>query len=112
VLLGGIVSGHPLSGDALWFAPLLLLIIRPLSVLVALAGTRTPSVQKSLVAWFGIRGIGSIYYLAYAIQHGLPEDLAQDLVGITLATVTVSILVHGISVTPLMQHYTRAAPPA
>ena len=112
VLLGGIVPGHYFSGDALWFAPLLLLVIRPLSVLVCLAGSHTPGVQQSLVAWFGIRGIGSVYYLTYAIEHGLPEDLAQRLVGLTLVTVTVSILVHGISVTPLMRCYSRARTPS
>ncbi|MDQ3700316.1 MAG: cation:proton antiporter [Chloroflexota bacterium] len=109
LLLGGMLSGRFLPGEALWFVPLLLLVIRPVSVLVGLAGSRTPRVPQSLIAWFGIRGIGSVYYLMYAIEHGLPEDLAQRLVGLTLATVTVSILVHGISVTPLMQRYSRSA---
>jgi NhaP-type Na+/H+ or K+/H+ antiporter len=43
----------------------------------------------------------------YAIQHGLPEDLAVDLVGLTLITVTLSIVVHGISVKPLMNRFLR-----
>ncbi len=110
VLLGGMLTGRYLPGDALWFVPLLLLVIRPLSVLLGLAGSRTPRLQQSLVAWFGIRGIGSVYYLTYAIGHGLSEDLAHRLVGLTLATVTASILVHGISVTPLMRRYSGLAP--
>jgi NhaP-type Na+/H+ and K+/H+ antiporter len=54
--------------DALWFVPVLLLVIRPVSVWLGLIGTRT---QRRLIAWFGGRGSGSIYYLMYAIEHGL-----------------------------------------
>jgi NhaP-type Na+/H+ or K+/H+ antiporter len=43
----------------------------------------------------------------YAIQHGLPETLALDLVGLTLIVVTLSIFVHGISVKPLMGLFVR-----
>ena len=60
-----------------------------------------------MIAWFGIRGIGSIYYLMYAIEHGLPRPLAEQLVAITLAVVTLSILLHGISVRPIMHLYWR-----
>lgn len=59
------------------------------------------------MAWFGIRGIAAIYYLMYAINHGLPLDLAQQLTALTLITVAASIVVHGISVTPLMNFYER-----
>jgi NhaP-type Na+/H+ or K+/H+ antiporter len=60
-----------------------------------------------MVAWFGIRGIGSLYYLMYAIQHGLPEDQALELVHLTLIVVALSILIHGISVMPLMRAFRR-----
>jgi NhaP-type Na+/H+ or K+/H+ antiporter len=43
----------------------------------------------------------------YAIQHGLPENLALDLVGLTLIAVTLSIVVHGTSVKPLMSRFWR-----
>jgi len=49
-----------------------------------------------------VRGIGSLYYLMFAIQHGLPEALALQLIQMTLIVVTLSILLHGISVKPLM----------
>jgi NhaP-type Na+/H+ or K+/H+ antiporter len=58
-----------------------------------------------LIGWFGIRGIGSLYYLSYALQHGLRPDLAHRLTSLTLAAVVVSIIVHGLSVTPLMHRY-------
>ena len=51
--------------------------------------------------------MGSLYYLMYAIQHGLPEDLALELIQLTLITVSLSIFVHGTSVKPLMSRFWR-----
>ena len=45
------------------------------------------------------------YYLSYAIQHGLLPNLAHRLTSLTLAVVVVSIIIHGLSVTPLMRRY-------
>ncbi|MEO6823198.1 MAG: cation:proton antiporter [Nitrosospira sp.] len=83
------------------------LFIRPASVWLGLLGSRSTDEQRWLTSWFGIRGIGSIYYLTYAINHGLDPVLAEQLVAITLIVVSTSIVVHGISVTPLMSRYAR-----
>jgi sodium/hydrogen antiporter len=107
LLVGGMLSFRYLPADALWFIPLLFLVVRPAAVLAGLAGAKLPVREKGMIAWFGIRGIGSIYYLMYAIEHGLPADLAERLAGLTLTAVAASILVHGISVTPLMKLYER-----
>ena len=88
-----------------WFVPVLFLLVRPLAVFAGLAGSPVARSQRRLMAWFGIRGIGSIYYLAYAINHGLDAGLARQLLSITLTVVVASIVVHGVSVTPLMQRY-------
>ena len=88
-----------------WFVPVLFLLVRPLAVFAGLAGSPVARSQRRLMAWFGIRGIGSIYYLAYAINHGLDADLARQLLSITLTVVVASIVVHGVSVTPLMRRY-------
>ena len=93
--------------EAAWFAALLFVLVRPLSVWVGLLGSDIAKDQRLLVSWFGIRGIGSIYYLMYAINHGLPRDIATYLATMTLTVVALSIVVHGISVTPLMKAYTR-----
>jgi NhaP-type Na+/H+ or K+/H+ antiporter len=108
LLVGGMLSFRYLPADALWFIPLLFLGVRPVAVAAGLAGTRLPRREKGMIAWFGIRGIGSIYYLMYAIEHGLPADLAERLTGLTLTAVAASVLVHGISVTPLMKLYERS----
>lgn len=111
VILGSLLV--PLLADAppalLWFIPLLFLAIRPAAVFLGLLGSQTGPAQRSLIGWFGIRGIGSIYYLMYAITHGVEGALAEQLVAITAVTIAASIVVHGISVTPLMERYGRLA---
>ncbi len=108
VMLGMLLWAVPWVPAAWWFVPLVLLLVRPLSVALGLAGSRRISTgQRRLIGWFGIRGIGSLYYLAYALNHGLPDEHTQTLVGLTVAVVVSSIVVHGISVTPLMARYRR-----
>ncbi len=107
LIIGGMLWHTFLPHAMLWFAPALLLLIRPASVWLGLLGSHSTNYERGLISWFGIRGIGSIYYLMYAINHGVPRALADDLVAITLAVVTTSIVVHGISVTPLMIFYGR-----
>ena len=105
VVLGMLLWAVPWAAAAWWFVPLVLLVVRPLSVVVGLAGSRTSALQQRLMGWFGIRGIGSLYYVCYALTHGLPQAHADAVVGLTVAVVVTSIVVHGISVTPLMAQY-------
>jgi NhaP-type Na+/H+ or K+/H+ antiporter len=108
VILGMLLWAVPWVSAAWWFVPLVLLLVRPLSVAVGLGGSRrTSPVQRRLIGWFGIRGIGSLYYLSFALNHGLPPGHAQTLVALTVAVVVSSIVVHGITVTPLMARYRR-----
>ncbi|MCC6790526.1 MAG: cation:proton antiporter [Thermomicrobiales bacterium] len=104
VLVGAMLTGN-LGLDAIWFVPLLLLVVRPIAVAVGLIGSRTVKTQRWLMAWFGIRGIGSLYYLSYAIVHGLEETTAMRLAELTLAAIAISVVIHGVSVTPLMRRY-------
>ena len=89
------------------FVVLLLLFIRPLSAAIGLAGSRTSRSQRVMIGWFGIRGIGSLYYLTYAIGQGIDPVVAETLIALTLSTVVVSMTLHGTSVTPLMALYRR-----
>jgi len=88
------------------FLVMLFLVVRPLSVWLGLWRAKVGRDQRLMISWFGIRGIGSIYYLMYALNHGLSDALADTILGLTLATIAVSIVVHGVSVTPLMNFYT------
>jgi NhaP-type Na+/H+ or K+/H+ antiporter len=88
-------------------AGVLFLVVRPLSAVLLLAGTPTTQAQRGLMAWFGIRGIGSLYYLTYAVNHQLSGQAATDVVGLTVSVVALSILVHGLTMQPIMRQYER-----
>jgi sodium/hydrogen antiporter len=105
VIVGALLTTTPFPLELLWFAPLLFLAIRPAAVVIGLAGSRTGRSLLALIGWFGIRGIGSIYYLMYAIVHGASGADGERLIGITLWIVAISIVVHGVSVTPIMARY-------
>lgn len=112
LLLGGMITWGFVPGTAFWFIPLLFLVIRPVSVFVGLFGSPVTRRQRNLIGWFGIRGVGSVYYLTFAMQHGLPEEVSRLIAAIVLATVAVSIVVHGMTVTPLMKRYAARSQPA
>lgn len=107
LLVGGMLFVTSWTWQSVGLAMFLFLIARPASVLVGLLGTGTAWRIRSMTGWFGVRGIGSLYYLMFAIQHGLPEPLALRLIELTLIVITLSILAHGISVKPLMGYFWR-----
>ncbi|HEX9173116.1 MAG TPA: cation:proton antiporter [Telluria sp.] len=109
LLLGGMLLPAAWNWRCWGTALFLFAVARPLSVAIGLLGSETSTRVRLMTGWFGVRGIGSIYYLMYAINHGLPKPLATDLVQITVIVVMLSILVHGTSVKPLMDRFGRKA---
>lgn len=107
LLLGGTLYPDSWSWQAVELALFLFVVARPFSVMIGLLGTRPSRRMLGMTGWFGVRGIGSLYYLMYAIQHGLPEPLALKLMQLTLIVVVLSILIHGTSVKPLMNLFWR-----
>ncbi len=107
LLVGGMLFVDSWSWGAVGFALFLFLVARPLSVVVGMLGSAAPWRMRGMTGWFGVRGIGSLYYLMYAIEHGLPEPLALQMIQLTLIVITLSILFHGISVKPLMNIFWR-----
>lgn len=105
LIIGGTLFPDSWSWRAVALAGFVFLVARPAGVLISALGTRTPLLHRRMAAWFGVRGIGSLFYLMFAIQAGLPEELALELVHLTLVVVTLSIVVHGISVRPAMMRY-------
>jgi sodium/hydrogen antiporter len=106
VLVGVLLSSH-WDPRAVPLALALFLVIRPLATWILLAGTPTTKAQRWLMGWFGIRGIGSLYYVSYALTHGFAGDAAGDLARLTISVVALSILVHGTSARPLLARYER-----
>lgn len=111
LVLGALIIHIPFNPQALYFIPLLFFVIRPLAVSGGLIGVQLALRRRLLMSWFGIRGIGSLYYLTYAVRHPLPDAVAQQLLSLTVSVVVTSIMVHGISVTPLMHWYERRRRP-
>ena len=107
LLLGGMLTVQDWNWRSAGSALFLFAVARPVSVMLGMAGTATSLRLRLIIGWFGVRGIGSVYYLMYAINHGLPATLTHDLTQITTVVVALSILVHGISVKPLMDRYWR-----
>lgn len=106
-VLGGLLATVRFEWEAFALAAALFFVARPLAVFATLAGTRATRFQTWLIAWFGIRGVGCVYYLAVALQYGIPEPHASRLASLVLTVITLSIVVHGISATPLMHLYAR-----
>jgi NhaP-type Na+/H+ or K+/H+ antiporter len=105
LVLGGMLAYARPVAALWWFVPLLLLVLRPLSVLAALPGEGLSRPQQTMIAWFGIRGIGSVFYLLFSLNHALPARTAEVLVSLTLWTVATSIIAHGLTAQPLMARY-------
>jgi NhaP-type Na+/H+ or K+/H+ antiporter len=83
-------------------AIVLFVVVRPLAVYLATAGSGIPLSRRLLIGWLGIRGIGSLNYLAYAITHGLNPPQAALASSFVITIVVLSIIVHGITTPPLM----------
>ena len=106
LVLGAMLTRGTLAFDAWWFVLALFVGVRPIALLFV-RRRHAPAAQRRLMAWFGIRGVGSVYYLMYALQHGVNGALADRLIALTFTVVVASALVHGVSVTPLMRRYDR-----
>ncbi len=112
VMLGGAMSGgglfRALTWEAAAFALIALFVVRPLSGWIGLLGSGHPVEERAVISFFGIRGLGTIYYAAYAQSKAEFERL--DLVWSTLAlTILISIVLHGMTVTPTMRYLDRRA---
>ena len=91
--------------DALLIGGLLLFAIRPVGAWISTIGSHYRPFTRALFGWFGVRGVGSIYYLCYAFGHGLKDSLGEQIAWITYITIVMSVILHGISTTPLMNRY-------
>jgi sodium/hydrogen antiporter len=88
-------------------AAALIFIIRPLAAWASLTGTTLHGRQRAVVAFYGIRGVGSIYYLAYAATHiALPD--APMLWAIVATSIVFSTVVHGFTAGLAVDRATKA----
>jgi NhaP-type Na+/H+ or K+/H+ antiporter len=109
ILLGGaaatgLLSALTWSGALIGVA--LIFVIRPISGHLGLFGSRTTKRERRAISFFGIRGIGSIYYLAFAVGRA---DFKQsdEVWAIATFTILASVVIHGVTATPVMEYLDR-----
>jgi sodium/hydrogen antiporter len=110
VVIVGISLASHWDPRGLLLGAALIVIVRPAATLLLLAYSPTTPLQRWLLGWFGIRGIGSIYYLAFALTHGVEGTAAREIADMTITIVAVSIVVHGVTSQALMTWYDRHQP--
>lgn len=112
LVAGGVALGLMLpyvEAGHVAIALLLLLVIRPLAGVVSLLAPGMPMQNRFIVATFGVRGIGSIYYLAFAASEA-PFDGMYPVWAIVLLTIFGSTLLHGLTAGRVMAHLDRRRP--
>jgi NhaP-type Na+/H+ or K+/H+ antiporter len=110
LILGSLLLFEPMikyAGQSLLLASLLFFVVRPVGVWMSMLGSGAPRPLLLLFGWFGIRGVGSLYYLCYAFGEGLKGETGEQVAWITYTIIALSVILHGISSTPLMNWYER-----
>jgi NhaP-type Na+/H+ or K+/H+ antiporter len=109
LLLGSSVTlaGLQAPGWGGWLtAAALLLVIRPATVAIALVRTAIPGRERAFAAWFGVRGIGSLYYVAVAVGAGaLSASEATTIAWTAIVCVLASIAIHGTTASSLSRRW-------
>jgi sodium/hydrogen antiporter len=84
----------------------IVLIIRPLSGMLGFVGSKLPFNQRMVISFYGIRGIGSIYYILYALYKA---DFQQSHQAMSLLVVVIisSLFIHGLSAKPIFEKYAQ-----
>ncbi len=110
VCFGSILAEGSLLSNADWriaaVAVLVLAVVRPLAAWASLVGCRLPRAEKVIVSIFGIRGLGSIYYLAYASGKA-KFDNVETVWATVFLIILLSVVMHGATVTPVMRWIDR-----
>jgi NhaP-type Na+/H+ or K+/H+ antiporter len=106
VLLGGMIANGVLTAltwQSILLVVLLIFVVRPLTGMMGLIGMDLPRREKLAISFFGIRGAVSFFYLAFALLHGEFQN-PDLLLAIVALTVTASIVIHGLSVSPVLDY--------
>lgn len=115
MLFGGALAGGllaPLTWVEAAVGVVVLLVVRPAAGLLGFVGSGAPWADRAVVAFFGIRGVGSFYHLSYALAHASFRErelvvAAEELCAFVGFVVLGSIVIHGVSSTPVMDALDR-----
>lgn len=110
-LLGGSLIGLLpfLDWQLVTLAVLMIFVFRPLAGWVSLIGTSIQGRERNDVAFFGVRGVGSIYYMAFASLHAEFAE-ADRLWATTALVIVLSTIVHGLTAGIVVKRYTDGPP--
>jgi sodium/hydrogen antiporter len=110
VLFGGALAAGGLLRDLDWptvaFALATIFVVRPLAGWLSLVGSRIGGSERAVIAFFGIRGVGTIYYLSFAATRAPVEEMPLLWSAASLV-ILLSIVMHGTTVTPTMRWIDR-----
>jgi NhaP-type Na+/H+ or K+/H+ antiporter len=105
LLVGAMISTGYWSIAGLILGAVLFFVVRPLAVWLGVPAAGAAGTSRRLLAWFGVRGIGSVYYAVYFAAYELRDAVATEVVSVVFTVVAASIVLHGISAAPLMELY-------
>ena len=111
LLLGGAAVDGALAGLTVPGALIglgIVFVVRPLTGWLALLGTDQSTGSRLAIAFFGIRGMGTIYYLAHAVTEEFFTEI-RPVWAVAVFTILVSIVVHGVSAGPVLARLDRRA---
>ena len=97
ILFGGsLVSGvlEELSGQMVVLGLVFVFVVRPVAGFLGLLGTKLHAIQRGAISFFGIKGIGSFFYLSFALAE-TEFGNAREIWAVAAFTVVVSLLTHG-----------------
>jgi len=100
-LVGGILNA--LTWKMVVFSLVFLFIIRPVAAYISIAFSKFHIKEKLAISFFGIRGMGSVFYLAFAFKE-MKFEYVRELWAIVAFTILISVIIHGITATPIMKH--------
>lgn len=96
----------PLTWESVAVALAVIFLVRPAAGMISFAGYPLPQWDKWVLSFYGIRGIGSLYYLGYAM-HQTDFSQAKELWAVVILILVISVIVHGLSAKPAMETLDR-----
>lgn len=101
IVLGALLTVAKIRPALIVFALLVLVAIRPLAARLGMGAARGSQLERQFIAWFGIRGVASLYCVMLVVGEGLGTPVATELTAITLGVLATSIALHGLTALPL-----------
>ena len=102
---GSLATGilHALTWQMAIFSLLFLFVIRPVAAYASIAFSKFHIKEKLAISFFGIRGMGSVFYLAFAFEQ-IKFNYIEELWATVAFTILISVITHGLTATPIMKY--------